>query len=384
VEIKYGAISADSHAAFHKDAFISHMSVSKWGDKIPHVAGVEKNGERVDGWSTYGAPPGGQVANVPALMGEPIPHWPKRWEEVPSTAYDPAERLKALDIDGVDAEVLFPNPPGASYSSTGDADFELDAVCAYNDILSEWVTVSDRYWPLAGLPWLQDPSVIGREIERAVEGGHRGINAVGRPARGLLPLTNPYWDSLWDACQEMGVPVHFHGSVGLDTGWGRHATSSSWDGYNARQGHTVSTSLCAVAPSRIIPQLIFSGITQRFPRLKFVFAEEGIGGFMYAMAACDYEWESRRLWEEGITTRPSDIIRRQIYVNFWFETEGIKMRHDIGIDNIMWESDFPHVTSYYPKSREVADSVLAGVPADEQRKILYENALKIYGVKAAR
>jgi predicted TIM-barrel fold metal-dependent hydrolase len=249
---------------------------SKWGDKIPHVAGVEKNGERIDGWSIYGAPPSGQVGNVPALMGEPIPHWPKRWEEVPSTAYDPVERLKALDIDRVDAEVLFPNPPGASYSSTGDADFELDAVRAYNDILSEWVTVSDRYWPLAGLPWLQDPKVIGREIERAVEGGHRGINAVGRPARGLLPLTNPYWDSLWDACQDMGVPVHFHGSVGLDTGWGRHATSSAWDGYNARQGHTVSTSLCAVAPSRIIPQLIFSGITQRFPRLKFVFAERGL------------------------------------------------------------------------------------------------------------
>ena len=383
MKITYGAISADSHAAFHKDDFASHMS-PKWGEKIPHVAGVEKNGERIDGWSVYGAAPSGQVGNVPALMGEPFPNWPKRWEEVPSTAYDPAERLKALDIDRVDAEVLFPNPPGASYSSSGDADFELDAVRAYNDILSEWVTVSDRYWPLAGLPWLQEPKAIGREIERAVEGGHRGINAVGRPARGLLPLTNPYWDSLWDVCQEMGVPVHFHGSVGLDEGWGRQATSSSWDGYNARQGHTVSTSLCAVAPSRIIPQLVFSGITQRFPRLKFVFAEEGIGGFMYAMAACDYEWESRRLWEDGLTTRPSEIIRRQIYVNFWFETEGIKMRHDIGIDNIMWESDFPHVTSYYPKSREVADRVLAGVPEDEQRKILYENALRIYGVKVDR
>lgn len=380
MEIKYGVISADSHAAFHKDDFISHMP-SKWGDKIPRVAGVERNGERIDGWSIYGEAPSGQVCNCPALMGEPFPRWPRRWEEVPATAYDPRERIKALDIDRVDAEVLFPNPPGASYSSPGDAEFELDAIRAYNDILSEWVTVSDRYWPLSGIPWLQEPKQIGREIERAIEGGHRGINAAGRPARGLLPITDPCWDSIWDVCQELGVPVHFHGSVGLDEGWGRKATSSSWSGYTERVGHTVFTSLCAVAPSRIIPQLIFSGVTQRFPRLKFVFAEEGIGGFMYAIAACDYEWESLRLWEEGVATRPSEIIRRQVFVNFWFETEGIKMRHDIGIDNIMWETDFPHVTAYYPRSREVANQVLHGVPEDEQRKILHENALRIYQVK---
>ena len=381
MKITHGAISADSHAAFHRDDFRKHMP-AKWGDKVPHVASAERKGERIDGWSIYGGAPSGQVCNCPALMGEPYPTWPKRWEEVPATAYDPAERLRALDIDRVDAEVLFPNPPGASYSSSGDAAFELDAIRAYNDILSEWVTVSDRYWPLAGLPWLSDPKQIGREIERAIEGGHRGINAQGRPARGLQPITDPYWDPLWDACQEMGMPVHFHGSVGLDEGWGRKATWGGWSGYNERQGHTVFTSLCAVAPSRIIPQLIFSGITQRFPRLKFVFAEEGIGGFMYAMAACDYEWESRQLWTEGIPTRPSEIIRRQVYVNFWFETEGIKMRHDIGLDNIMWESDFPHVTAYYPRSRDVAAEVLADVPADETRKIMYENALRIYGVAA--
>ena len=118
MEIKYGRISADSHVAFDGAAFTSRMSASKRGDRIPHIASAEKNGALVDGWSVYGEPPRGQPCNCPALMGEPFPHWPKRWEEVPRMAHDPEERLKALDTDGVDAEVLFPNPPGTSYWST--------------------------------------------------------------------------------------------------------------------------------------------------------------------------------------------------------------------------------------------------------------------------
>ena len=89
------------------------------------------------------------------------------------------------------------------------------------------------------------------------------------------------------------------------------------------------------------PQLIFSGVTERFPHLKCVFAEAGIGGLNYVLAACDHEWEYRHLWTEGIATRRPETLRRQMYVNFWFEAEGIKLRHHIGIDNIMWESDFP-------------------------------------------
>ena len=99
MEIRFGLISADSHAAFDRDDFTSRMSVSKWGNRIPHVAEYEHDGERVDGWAIYDNPPRGQVCNCPAVMGDPFPHWPNRWEEVPKMAYDPHERLKALDID---------------------------------------------------------------------------------------------------------------------------------------------------------------------------------------------------------------------------------------------------------------------------------------------
>ena len=142
------------------------------------------------------------------------------------------------------------------------------------------------------------------------------------------------------------------------------------------------TATSAVTPTQVVPQLIFSGMTERFPRLKFVFAEAGIGGLNYVIAACDHEWESRRLWTEGISARPSDTVHRQVYVNFWFEAEGIKLRHEIGVENIMWESDFPHVASYYPRSWQEVTRVVAGVPPEDRRKLLYENALRVYRIKA--
>ncbi len=390
MEIKFGLISTDSHVAHDRTDFTSRMSAQKWGDLIPHVMEIERGGRPVEVWGTYGKPGRASeldLCNCPAFMGEPFPSYPTRWEEVPRLAYDPAERLKALDTDGVDAEVLFPNTgaPGMVFHGFGDAEFELDAVRAYNDTLSDWVRVSDRYLALAILPMLQEPTVIAREIERAVEDGHKGVNVGGGGGTGpvgLPPITHPRWDPIWDACEQLGVPVHFHAGGGFGGGWGSGATKpGSWNGYPRRQDHTVYTAGCGVGPARTIPHLIFSGITQRFPRLKFVFAENGISGFNYAIAACDHEWEIRRLWTEGITIRPSEIIRRQMYGAFWFEDEGIKTRHDIGIDNIMWESDLPHVSSFYPRSWEVVERILDGVGSEERRKMLYGNALQVYGIE---
>ncbi|HWO42272.1 MAG TPA: amidohydrolase family protein [Candidatus Eisenbacteria bacterium] len=379
MQLKYGLISADSHAAFDRDTYTSRMSKTKWGDKIPHVVEVKENGERVDRWSVYGKISDVDVCNCPALMGEPFPTFPKRWDEVPKTAYEPLERLKALDLDGVDAEVLFPNPPGGTFFEFGDADFELDVVRAYNDALAAWARASERYWPLAIIPYLSEPGTIAREIERAAACGHKGINCLGEMPKPLPHLTDPRWYPVWDVCQQLELPVHIHGSAGLRAG----ASVRKWSGYTPRQAHSAMTATSAVTPAQIIPHLIFSGLTERFPRLKFVFAEAGIGGLNYVLAACDHEWETRRLWTEGLGTRPSETVRRQMYVNFWFEAEGIKLRHEIGIDNIMWESDFPHVASYYPHSWQEVERVLQGVPAEDRQKLLYVNALRLYGVEAS-
>ena len=121
MELNHKLISADSHAGFDRDDFTKRMSASKWGERIPHIVETNKNGKRVDRWSVYGEPKSNDVANCPALMGEPFPTYPKLYEEIPKAYYDPLARLKMLDADGVDAEVLFPNPPGGTYFEPGDA-----------------------------------------------------------------------------------------------------------------------------------------------------------------------------------------------------------------------------------------------------------------------
>jgi predicted TIM-barrel fold metal-dependent hydrolase len=378
MEIKHGLISADSHAAFAPDSFTSRMSANKWGERIPRVVEVRNNGHNFESWTVYGKPPKGNVCNCPAVMGEPFPTYPERWEQVPKTAYDPRERLKALDSDGVDAEVLFPNPPGGTFFEFGDVEFELDVVRAYNDAVAEWARASGRYLPLTIIAYLSEPKLIAEEIERATQNGHRGVNVMGQTPEGLPHLTDPHWDPVWNTCQELDVPIHFHGSAGLSAG----ASVRKWSGYSTRQAHSASTATSAVTPAQIIPQLIFSGVTERFPRLKVVFAEAGIGGLNYVLASCDHEWECRHLWTMGIATRPSETVRRQMYVNFWFEAQGIQLRHDIGIDNIMWESDFPHVASFYPRSWESVERVLQGVAPEDRRKLLYENAVRVYRIDA--
>jgi predicted TIM-barrel fold metal-dependent hydrolase len=213
------------------------------------------------------------------------------------------------------------------------------------------------------------------EATRAVKKGHRGIIMLAEPSqsrKGLAHLADPYWDPLWAACQEMDVPIHWHGSGGI------RLPIPEWKGYTRNQAQAMGPSGSFSAPAQSIPNLIFSGVLDRFPKSKWVSAETGLGWVNYILEGCDHEWESRHLWTEGVTTRPSELFRRQVYVDFWYEEAGIQQRHHIGMDNIMWESDYPHSTSTYPESWSFVNRTLAGVPEEERKQLLYGNATKVY------
>src|SRR5687768_12453098 len=187
-------------------------------------------------------------------------------------------------------------------------------------------------------------------------------------------LADPFWSPLWEACQQLGVGVHLHASAGL----AGKLSLPQWKGYSRRQAHCVSTLRNFCTATQIVPYLIFSGMLDKFHRLNWVFAETGLGWVSSVLEACDYEWEKRHLWTEGMLTRPSDLFRRQVYVDFWFETVGIQLREYIGVENILWESDFPHITSTYPNSWSAVEHSLAGVAPAEREKMLFRNAARLY------
>jgi predicted TIM-barrel fold metal-dependent hydrolase len=361
------------------------MSQAKWGDAIPHLVETADKAHMavafdrpVQRWVVHGQVVGNRgVVNCPTVMDDPMrKYFPQYWDEVPSYVYNPVDRLWALDKDGVDAEILFPNDPVQSGCFfQGSAEFELDCVRAYNDALAEWREVSDRYVPLAIIPYMSGIDVTVAEVQRAVHKGHRGIVMLVEPSQnleGLQHFNDPYWDPLWAACQDLDVPIHWHASGGLRLSMPR------WSGYTRNQEQAVGPSGGFSVQAQFIPNLIFSGVLDRYPRLKWVCAETGLGWVNYILDGCDHEWERRHLWTEGIVTRPSELFRRQIYVDFWYEEAGIRQRHHIGIENIMWESDYPHSTSTYPESWEFVKRTLAGVPEDEQKLLRYGNAMRVY------
>jgi uncharacterized protein len=377
MKIKYGLISSDSHGQLGKDAYTSRMSSAKWGDRIPHIIEVrdEKIKAPVERWIVNGEIQGGNVCNCPTAM-EKRGYYPQRWEEVPLEVYDPEHRLKALDRDRVDAEVLFPNGPGATFFYD-DAEFELACVRAYNDALAEYRRVSERFIPLCAIPYMSPIATIVAEVERAIQAGHCGINMLADPStavNGQRSLADAFWHPLWETCQELGAGVHLHASAGL----AGKLSLPRWHGFSNRQAHCVSTLRNFCTATQMVPYLIFSGILEKFPRLNWVFAETGLGWVSSVLEACDYEWEKRHLWTEGLVNRPSELFRRQIFVDFWFETVGIQLRDYIGVDNVLWESDFPHITSTYPNSWSAVEHSLAGVSAPDRDKILFRNAARLY------
>src|SRR5215210_6849838 len=217
MKIQYGLISCDSHAQLHRDTWLERMSKAKFGDSIPQIREttdkahmIRASDKPVERWFVNGKVVGERgTVNCPTVMSDPERKtFPQRWEEVPALVYDPVERLKALDRDGVDGEVLFPNDPVQSSTFfQGDADFELACVQAYNDGLAEWREVSDRYVPLAIIPYMSGIEAAVKEAERAIKKGHRGITMLAEPSRtrpGLKHFNDPWWDPLWTTCQDLG------------------------------------------------------------------------------------------------------------------------------------------------------------------------------------
>jgi predicted TIM-barrel fold metal-dependent hydrolase len=302
----------------------------------------------------------------------------KAWSDVPRAAYDATERLACMDEDGVAAEVLFPQAAGFGggpfVSSKGDPELRLACVRAYNDyLIEEWSDVSPRFVSQCLVP-IWDVDLAVSEVERAHALGHRALVWTAAPQRFGFPHFNDrYWDPLWATLEERSMPVSLHiGSAGLP--------GDDWDGWTPMKRVSVRSVAAITSNVQVMSNLIFSGVLERFPGLRFISVESGLGWVPYLLETADHQYEAQHLWDEGMTIRPSEYFKRQCYVNFWYEASGIQQRERIGVENILWEADFPHPTSTYPHSRKAIEESLAGVPPDEQALMLHDNAARLFQI----
>ena len=374
MELKYGFISVDDHVQEHPEVWTQRLSKAQWGDRIPHV---ERQADGSEHWVVDGQKlplPG--VALAGAATADRARE-PQRWDEVPQVAYVPAERLTAMDVDGVDYSVLYPTAAGLAGETFGrltDPELELACVQAYNDwLIEEWASVSKRFIPQCIVPLFPVEATVN-EIKRAVAKGHKGViyPSVPMMLRDVPHINEPVYDPIWATCQDLEVPVCFH------AGASRAIQFPPYAGFSPQLSAAMEAITRPVSSVLVVANFLYSRILFRFPKLKVVFAETSLAWGAYEMELADHQFERQRLHTEGYDMRPSELFRRQCYLTGWFDKTGLQTRYYIGLDNLLWSTNFPLATSTWPTSRDIIGRCFEGVSDDERRQVLVGNAAKLY------
>jgi uncharacterized protein len=350
------------------------LSKAKWGDRIPHL---ERQTDGTEQWVVDG-----QKIDLPgvALAGAAMPdraREPQRWEEVPKITYVPGERLTAMNVDRVDYSVFYPivaGRAGETFGRLSDPELELACVQAYNDwLIEEWASASPRFIPQCIVPLAPIEAAVN-EIKRAVARGHRGVvlPAVPMMLRDVPHINEPVYDPVWAACQDLDVPVCFH------SGATRAIQFPPYAGFSPELSAAMEAITRPVSSVLVVANFLYSRILFRFPRLRVVFAETSLAWGAYELELADHQFERQRLHTEGYDMLPSELFKRQCYLMGWFDSTGLKTRRYIGLDNLLWCTNFPQGTSTWPDSRGAIARCFAGIPDHERRQVLVDNAAKLY------
>jgi predicted TIM-barrel fold metal-dependent hydrolase len=366
-------ISVDDHLVEPPDLFAGRIS-ARFADRAPHVITDDTGMEawEYDGQRNY-------KVGLNAVAGRPIEecsYEPARFDEMRRAAWDPHARLVDMDIDGVWAAVNFPSAlagfAGQRYQlGVSDPALAWEVVRAANDWhLEEWcATAPDRFVPCQ-LPWLLDPEVGAAEIRRNADRGFRAVTFSENPeGLGLPSIHTGHWDPLLQACAETGTVVCLHvGSSGQTP-----ATSSD------APGDTMGVLFFGFAMFAAVDWL-YSKLPVRFPDLKICLSEGGIGWVAGLMDRLDHVGKYQAIYGtwEGIDLTPREVLRR----NFWFcaleEDAAFDVRHHIGIDRILLETDYPHLDGTWPDSQEVVWRALQRLPEDDRHAVAWRNASDLF------
>lgn len=365
----YTLFSVDDHIVEPAHVWSDRVA-AKYKDRAPHV--VEVDGRQIWQWE------GGQelTMGLNAVAGKPREEWgmePATFEDMIPGCYDPVERSKDLLSNGIFASVAFPTLPGfggRKFATFEDKDLALICVQAWNDyMLEEWCAAApEQFVPMHILP-VWDVDLCVQENERMVAKGSKAICFIEDPQLvGLPSYHGGYWNPLFASAQEADVPVCMHiGSGGSQV---------SLEGLNPMTEIAAAFTMAA----RSSVNMMVSPIPRLFPDVKLVWSEGGIGWIPAAIERADRQWERHGYWThlDNHDITPGDVARR----NMWFcmieEPLGITYRHDFKVENILWESDYPHADTPFPKTQMSAKEVFVDVPQDEVDLITHKNAEKLF------
>jgi predicted TIM-barrel fold metal-dependent hydrolase len=282
----------------------------------------------------------------------------------PST---PALRLEDMDLDGIQAEVIYGPPLGFPLEN---AELKAAVLAAFND----WAAEFNRHAPdrLCVLPMLpvHDPAATAAELERVAELGHRG--ALFNAFQCAKPTWDRAWDPLWAAAADRSLPISLHLGGGMSM-------------LKSQTGSWITAAVATVSPMQLdeaLAALVLGGVLDRNPGLKIVLAESGIGWIPYVVERMDLEYNKHfvhgNVKDMTLDRLPSAIFRDQVFVTFEEDRLGARMIPLIGEDNVMWASDYPHPDSTFPNSRKEIAAAFAGLPDSVREKATRETCARLY------
>jgi uncharacterized protein len=361
-------IDVDTHISEPHDLWTSRAPASM-KDQVPRV--IERDGKRqwVIGADTFLFEASASAAV--SLSGEKLRglgFFEKDIGEVHKGAHDVTERVRMMDDQGIYAQVAYPNILGfgGQRGFQVDASLRLASVRIFNDAMIEMQEQSgQRIFPMALLPWWDIEESL-KETERCQKAGLRGININSDPhEHGIPSLGERHWDPLWEMCASNGLPVNFHiGASDTSTSW---YFQSSWPEMNGNQKLALGGLMLFVTNLRVMANILTSKFLERHPTLKVVSVESGAGWIPYLLEGLEYM--SREADLKYSTPLP-EVFRRQIYACTFFERRNfLDTIRQVGADNIMFETDFPHPACLYPDGLEF--------------KIFSGNAAKVYNISIA-
>ncbi len=361
-------ISADSHVNPPPDLW-AREAPARLRDRVPRVETTAEG----DVWVVDGR--ASPIPGLSFMAGREHRDYRLRiaYKEMRPGSWDPAARLADMDRDGVWVDVLY----GGGPTRFEDPDLRRWCIGRYNDWLFELERASAGR--LVGVPLLpiNDPAETLAELRRVLAQGARTAQVDAFPDNiGSPHYSDAVWEPLWAEMAAAGIPLAFHiqGPRSMQLSRLFEPTPGVREAF---------ISLAPLGISELIAQLIFCGICQRHPGFRFVVVETGIGWIPYFLERMDATFAKHRFWTKSIITEPPSFYwYRQGHATFIEDHAGVKLRHEAGLENILWSSDYPHSDSTWPRSREVVAEHFVGVPEGERRKVVWENAARLYKIAA--
>src|SRR5499426_2040717 len=359
--MRYTRISADCHIDLPwlpADLFTSNASAAM-KDRMPYVA----DGPDGPYWTSKKGAAMGLVGGTGSSGGKYVPGQNYRLDVMASTGLfddgkngirrpaDPHLRIAEMERDGVDAGVMFR---------------------IYND----WLVEFCRHYPerqigLACLPY-GDVDAAVREIHRVAKLGLRGVEL--SCSWDMEPMWHPCWEPLWQAVNEVNLPLHFHTFPSVSP-----KLREQYTGLTQRALMYSGLCLFQLSLANILTALMGRAVFERYPRLRVVFGESGIGWIPYVLDRMDFEYEDQYK-DLPLKMLPSQYWRRQCKATFQYDRIGTKLIDEMGVETLMWGSDYPHPDGVWPESGKYITDQFSHLPADVTRKMTCENAGKFYGL----